>query len=58
MSNAVSRILRRSVLMLLIVSLAGCGGGEPVVVQSKSDKLDRVKGVNKTPDAPGDPKAK
>ena len=68
MVNSVRGVLRRTVLQALILALAGCGGGEPVVVQSKSNRLERIKGPDTKPQArrsktarrsqnrPGDPK--
>jgi hypothetical protein len=56
MVNSVRGVLRRTVLKALILALAGCGGGEPVVVQSKSNRLDRIKGPETKAQAPGDPK--
>jgi hypothetical protein len=60
MVNSVRGVARRSVLKVLILGLAGsgCGEGEPVVVQAKSDKLDRIKGPDKKPEVPDAPKAK
>ncbi len=50
-------VLRRSFLKALILAMAGCGG-EPDVVQTKSDKIDRMKGAAKESPAPDVPKAK
>jgi hypothetical protein len=57
MINPARGVVRRSVLKALVLALAGCGG-EPVVVQSKSDKIDRMKGSAKGAPAPGDPEKK
>ena len=56
MVNSVRGVLRRTVLKALILALAGCGGGEPVVVQSKSNRLEKIKGPDTKPQAPTVPK--
>jgi len=58
MTDPARSVLRRSVLKALILAAAGCGGGEPDVIQSKGNKFDRMKGADKKPQALQDSKKK